>query len=205
VYAHVFHHLGECVLSTKHVVLGLLVEQRGYGYELQQRIDRRFEFLGLSESTVYGLLTRLERDGLIEERGPKETGRTKRGAPRVIYGATEAGVAEFGRWMAAPCDAAIPREELHAKIVLSDPEDLPQLIAMAERQERECLAQLQQLTSRGLHELVDDGLAWRDVAAMLVEDAQAARMQATLDWLQRARAVMERRLAAAALARARGR
>lgn len=193
------------MLSTKHVVLGLLVEQRGYGYELQQRIDRRFEFLGLSESTVYGLLTRLERDGLIEERGPKATGRTKRGAPRVVYGATDAGVAEFGRWMASPCGPAIPREELHAKIVLSEPDDLPRLIEMAERQERECLAELGALTSRGLHELSGEDVTWRDAAAMLVEDARAARLQATIDWLQRARAVMERQRASAPPLRMRGR
>lgn len=191
------------MLSTKHVVLGLLVEQRGYGYELQQRIDRRFEFLGLSESTVYGLLTRLERDGLIEERGPKETGRTKRGAPRVIYGATDTGVEEFGRWMAAPCGAAVPREELHAKIVLSEPGDLPQLIEMAERQERACLAELQTLSVRSVHDVLGDDVSWRDTAAILVEDARAARLQATVDWLQRARIVMERRRASA-LARSPG-
>lgn len=192
------------MLSTKHVVLGLLVEQRGYGYELQQRIDRRFEFLGLSESTVYGLLTRLERDGLIEERGPKETGRTKRGAPRVIYGATDAGVHEFGRWMASPCCAAVPREELHAKIVLSEPDDLPQLIEMAERQERECLAELGTLAVREVHDVLGEDVPWRDTAALLVEDARAARLQATIDWLQRARVVMERRRASA-LARSPGR
>jgi DNA-binding PadR family transcriptional regulator len=36
-------------LSNKHVVLGLLIERPGWGYEVQQRLDQRFGFLALSE------------------------------------------------------------------------------------------------------------------------------------------------------------
>ena len=67
-------------LSTRHVVLGLLVERPGYGYDLQQRIDARLGFLGLSENAVYKILERLEREGWIEEMGRKEIGATRRGA-----------------------------------------------------------------------------------------------------------------------------
>lgn len=57
-------------------VLGLLDEQPGYGYEINQQLSER-STLSLKESTLYLLLARLEREGLVmverrvSERGPK--------------------------------------------------------------------------------------------------------------------------------------
>lgn len=175
------------MLSTKHVVLGLVIEREGYGYDLQQRITRRLGFLGLSDTAIYPLLNRLEQDGLIQERGPRPVGGTRR-SPRMTYGATPEGVQEFHRWMAEPCERDVMREELHAKMVLSAPAHLPTLIELTERQEQECLAELQELTRPPLAA----GTPWEQVAALLVEEARAIRLEGTIVWLQRARAVMVR-------------
>ena len=112
-------------LSTRHVVLGLLVERPGYGYDLQQRIDARLGFLRLSESAVYKILERLEREAWIEEAGQRRIGITRRGAPRVMYRATALGLDQFRAWMATPCERALLRDELQAKLTVADPEDLP--------------------------------------------------------------------------------
>ena len=69
-------------LSTKHAVLGLMIDRPSYGYNLQQQIAERLGFLGLAESTVYKTLERLEQDGWVEEVGQKQVGGTRRGAPR---------------------------------------------------------------------------------------------------------------------------
>jgi DNA-binding PadR family transcriptional regulator len=180
------------MLSTKHVVLGLMAERQGYGYELQQRLGRRFGFLGISETAIYSLLTRMERDGLIVETA-RRASPTARSAPRVTYTLTPDGEAEFRRWMVSPCDAATIREELHAKLIFSRPDDLPALIEMVERQEREFLAELQALARGPRHDPTDEHVPWSTVAALLVDDAQAARLEASIGWLQRARAVMESR------------
>ena len=181
------------MLSTKHVVLGLVIDRGGYGYDLQQRLADRFDFLGLSDAVVYSVLDRLEEDGYVAQSGPKQTGRTKRGSPRVMYVATDAGVEEFRRWMARPCDVAVVREELHAKLVFARPEDCEQLIEQTRELERHCLGALQSLTRPPLHELVEGELPWSQVAAALVDDARATRLQGTIEWLQRVRAVLERR------------
>lgn len=66
-------------MAIKHAVLGLLLERRGYGYELMQRLEGR---LGpawkLNPSTVYAALDQLEDEGMIvgctrerEERGER--------------------------------------------------------------------------------------------------------------------------------------
>ena len=82
-------------LSTKHAVLGLMIDRPSYGYNLQQQIAERLGFLGLAESTVYKTLERLEQDGWVEEVGQKQVGGTRRGAPRILYRATPDGVASW--------------------------------------------------------------------------------------------------------------
>lgn len=181
------------MLSTKHVVLGLVIERAGYGYELQQRIDRRLGFLGLSDSVIYGVLDRLEREGLIVERGAKTTGQTRRGSPRVTYAATEAGVEEFRRWMAQPTKPATVREELQAKLALSAPEHIDQLIELTTDLELAYLRELQTLAGRRAADLDDPELSWEALTELLVDEAQATRIESMIRWLQQARGVLERR------------
>jgi len=183
------------MLSTKHVVLGLLLERPGYGYDLQQRMDERFSFLQLSETAIYRLLDSLQRDGYIEESGRKVIGGTRRGSPRVTYAPTDAGTAEFQQWMAQPCATAAVREALHAKLILSDPDDLPQLVEQVMHQERETLAELATFQQPPASDAASGEVPWGTVAAMLVNDAHARRLQATISWLQQVRTVLRARIA----------
>ena len=185
------------MLSTKHVVLGLVVERPGYGYDLQQRIDNRFGFLGLSQRVIYRVLDRLQDDGLVEPLGVKQVGRTERGSPRVIYGATPRGTQEFSRWIAEPCEIGVAREEVHVKLVLSQPPDWPRVIELTESLERACLAamrELQEGAGPSFDQLVDPALPWETVAGVLVDDAECTRLQGMIDWLQRVRVVVRRRM-----------
>lgn len=170
-------------LSTRHVVLGLLVERPGYGYDLQQRIDARLGFLGLSESAVYKILERLEHDGWIEETGRKAIGATRRGAPRVMYRATALGRERFAAWMATPCQRAVLRDELQAKLNVADPRDLPELLAAAEAQGRECLGELAALQRPALAQAVERDLPWQDTATLMVDDFRLRYLQMLVDWL----------------------
>jgi DNA-binding PadR family transcriptional regulator len=166
-------------LSTKHVVLGLLADRTSYGYALQQQLADRFGFLGLAESAIYKTLERLEFDGCVEQAGEKHVGRTS----RVLYRVTPEGVEEFRRWMAEPTGQAPVREELHAKLVLAGPEDLPQLSEVVEAQAQACLAELAEL-GRGPRRQVDPGpLRWDATARLLVEDFKAYRLESLVDWL----------------------
>jgi len=185
------------MLSTRHLVLGLLMEHSGYAYELQKRIDGRFGFLDLSDRVVYGVLDGLERDGLIEEIGEKQVGRTRRGAPRKVYGINSGGRDEFARWILEPCDIAVVREEVHAKLVLSPADNLPQVIDLTERLEQRCLTRLREIQDAiapDMGRLGDPDFSWLEASAILVEDAEAIRLQGIVDWLHRVRAVCRRRM-----------
>lgn len=182
-------------LSTKHVVLGLMVERPGYGYGLQQQFAERLGFLHLADSSIYKTIERLQADGWVEEAPTSRPGTRHRGAQRVLYRATPAGVAEFREWMAKPSDRAVVRDELHAKLALSDPDDLPDLLRAAEAQAEECLAELSAIGRRSVPATAD--LPWGQVASALVTDFNARWLESLVDWLNQICSVIEERMARA--------
>jgi DNA-binding PadR family transcriptional regulator len=183
-------------LSTKHVVLGLMVDRPSYGYSLQQQFSERLGFLGLVDSGVYKTLERLEEDGWVEEVGGVAAiaggsgGRTR----RILYRATDEGVDEFRTWMAEPCDRAMLRDELQAKLAVAAPSDLPQLIEMAEGQAHQCLVELAQLQRPTLAVASAPDVPWPAAARMMVDDFKARWLEALVDWLNAIAEVMEERV-----------
>ncbi len=72
-----------CVLET-------IKHDQTYGYEITQRL-REQGFVDVVEGTVYAILVRLEKNGLVRsEKKPSEVG-----PPRKFYDLTDAGVAEL--------------------------------------------------------------------------------------------------------------
>lgn len=62
------------------IVLAILAGQPAYGYEITAQL-RAQGFADIAEGTVYALLLRIERNGLVEvERRPSE-----KGPPRKVY------------------------------------------------------------------------------------------------------------------------
>ena len=181
--------------STKYVVLGLLIERPGYGYDLQQRLAARGGFLKLSENAIYGILERLEKtDRWIEEVGVKAVGGTRRGAPRVIYRANALGRESFKEWMAAPCDRTVLRDELQAKLAVRKADDLPELLAVAEAQPRECLTELAPLRRPILAHVADPDVPWHHAAVMMTDDFKMRWLQTLVDWLDAICVVIEERI-----------
>jgi DNA-binding PadR family transcriptional regulator len=181
-------------LSTKHVVLGLLIERPGYGYDLQQRLQSRLGFLALSESAVYKILDRLEQDGYIEEMGEKRVGRTRRGAARVMYRATHEGEQHFRGWVAQPSERPTVRDELQAKLMVTDPGDLPELVDAAEAQSRACLTELSAMSRPSLARAASPDVPWNHAAVMMVDDFTTRWLQLWVDWLDAICEVMDERM-----------
>jgi DNA-binding PadR family transcriptional regulator len=181
-------------LSNKHVVLGLLIERAAYAYDIEQRFNTRFRFLSLSDKVVYKLIRQLEDEGWIERAGIKKVGQTP---PRQLYRATASGRDEFSRWIAEPCEIGVAREEVHVKVVLSQPPDWPRLVELTDTLERTCLTamrEVQDASNLTFDQLADPEIAWDTVAAVLVDDAEVTRLQGMVDWLQRVRVLVLRRM-----------
>jgi DNA-binding PadR family transcriptional regulator len=123
-------------------VLGLLIEQRDHRFKLQRRLEARFPSAQFTHSTAYKAVDRLEKEGYVRAVG---AGRDRRG---VIYEVTPEGVEHFRDWVCAPTNALVSREELHAKISLCQPRDLPRLIDVIYTEECAYAAELERIRNR---------------------------------------------------------
>jgi DNA-binding PadR family transcriptional regulator len=178
-------------MSAKHAVLGLVIERPGYGYDLARRLQERFGSSGFAPTGVYSALDQLSSDELVRNAGSRENGLNERAAPRTIYEATSKGMSHFEDWMLGDSSLAPVRDELYMKIALSKPHNLLHLIELARSQEEECLLRLESLKlaparPRGAPKV------WSEVAVLLVRDAEIKQLQARIEWLQKARAVMDK-------------
>jgi DNA-binding PadR family transcriptional regulator len=178
-------------MSAKNAVLGLVIERPGYGYDLARRLQARFGSSGFAPTGVYSALDQLSSEQLVRSAGSRACATNERAAPRTIYEATPRGVDRFEEWMLAGSSLAPVRDELYMKIALSKPHNLSRLIELARAQEEDCLARLEQLraplgVSRG------GPRAWSDVAVLLVRDAEIKQLQARVEWLQKARSIMDK-------------
>jgi DNA-binding PadR family transcriptional regulator len=185
-------------MSVKYAVLGLLAQRRGYGYDLVQRFEEQVgSAWQLNAGAIYVALDKLEQEGLVRPLMPEDAAapvsrrRTTRGAPRVIYEATPQGLERFEDWMATGSSMSPLREELHLKLALSQPRNLPRLIELTYEQEQACLERLEQhLGSTGFDELLDSTPPWSALASVMVRDAEIVHLQATVEWLRRIREAM---------------
>jgi DNA-binding PadR family transcriptional regulator len=165
-------------MSLKHAVLALVVERRGYGYDLARRLEERVgPAWRLNPSAVYPAIDQLERAGLItgtvRQRGTRRT-------TRVIYSATRAGSDALDAWLRTADAAPEPiRSDLHLRIAfarLADRDALLEQLAVQEQACGELLGRYDRAALPDVHELVASGVL--------------ARVRAELRWLREARAAI---------------
>ena len=108
------------------------------------------------------------------------------GRKKTVYEATPAGVEHFRRWLRASTQTPPVREELHAKIALWGPEDLPRLIEIVREAEMACAQQLQGLNRRMRFER-ERRRRMRRVGAdkgLIVMSGEVTWWDARIKWLQ---------------------
>jgi hypothetical protein len=109
-----------------------------------------------------------------------------------VYEATPSGIGHFERWMRAAISTPPVREELHAKVALCRPSDLPRMIVVVRKAESVCTGKLQGLNSRvrsrrcALDE--DDFRARMD---LVVSTGDQAWWESRIKWLQKVRVYLE--------------
>lgn len=178
-------------MSAKHAILGLVIERPGYGYQLAQRLEERFGSSSFAPSGVYSALDQLSRDELVRAAGEMGPGPARRSAPRMIYEATELGVSHFEAWILGSSPTPPLRDELHMKIALCRPGNLPRLIDLIYGQELACVGRLQDLTQSSERErITDDREDWSTMMRTLAKDAEIALWEARIEWLQTARKLL---------------
>jgi DNA-binding PadR family transcriptional regulator len=151
--------------------LALLASGPAHGYELKQALEQRFgaALPPLNAGQVYTTLARLERDGLVRGNDVPDDTRQKR-----IYALTPAGRAALEEWAELPTAATRLRDEFFMKLVLAGLSGVADPRTLIERQRRECLQAL-----RDLSQAAPNGNL---VGSLLLEGA-ALHLEADLKWL----------------------
>ncbi|WP_433522574.1 PadR family transcriptional regulator [Nocardia pseudovaccinii] len=100
-------------MALEHALLVSLTERAGSGYELARRFDKSIGFFWrATHQQIYRVLKRMEESGWLTSEAVTQEGRPD----KKVYSVNEAGRAELARWIAAPSDTSIPRNELGVKI-----------------------------------------------------------------------------------------
>jgi DNA-binding PadR family transcriptional regulator len=183
----------------KHAVLGLIIERRGYGYDLINRFTERFGAAwNLNNSTVYAAIDDLYDRGLVTAHDPSgelraEPRRRPRRSTKLVYEATPAGVDDFTTWLTAPIGRVEPvRAEVFLKVALASQEHALALLQVIDAHIDVCAGALAdqlagyQLDTSGAREV-----KWEVAAGYFINDAAIGRLQGSLAWLRRVRAGVE--------------
>jgi DNA-binding PadR family transcriptional regulator len=125
------------------LVLGLLAERPANRYELDLELQRRFKSAELSRGTARYAIKKLVRDGHVRAQASSQCAER---AP--IYEPTEQGLAEFREWLRAKAQVWPIREELIGKVGTCQPEDVQQLVEVAQDAEKDLMALLDTLNRR---------------------------------------------------------
>jgi len=168
-------------VGTKYAVLGLLLDQPSYGYEVLVRFRRAFDVAqwGISPQGLYSSLDRLERDGLIE---PVDTSDhdARRRQPKTPYRVTPSGADELRRFLETPMSADPSRAELLVRLQCVAARDTDALLRMLDEHEQACLDELGRIPERP--RAADDSLVER-----LALEERRLGIQARLLWVDYAR------------------
>jgi DNA-binding PadR family transcriptional regulator len=172
-------------VGTKHAVLGLLLEQPSYGYEVLVRFRRAFDAAqwGISPQGLYASLDRLERDGLIELVETPERDASRR-QPKTPYRVTPSGAQELQSFLESPMSADPSRAELLLRLQCVAAQDADALVQMLDGHEQACLDELGRIggEASGVQSAGNDSLIER----LALEERRLA-IQARLLWIDYAR------------------
>lgn len=168
-------------MSVRHGLLALLAEEPCYGAQLRAEFERRTGGTWpLNIGQIYSTLSRLQRDGLIEQVGDAEDDYRKQ------YGIASAGRDELIAWWAnGDLANPDPRDELTIKLALAVDADGVEVREVVQRHRVAGLGRLRALTDSKRAGLPD-------LAAELVLERRIFDTEALLRWLDH----VERRLTA---------
>jgi DNA-binding PadR family transcriptional regulator len=121
-------------MSTKHALLGLLIEGSSYPYQLADRLKERVgPAWAVSSGQVYNTISQMEEEGLIEPVAGRVGGRDQR---RRFVSITDSGEREFEDWLEAVLvSVKLPRRPELLKITLAGPERLKTVLSQIDAYE----------------------------------------------------------------------
>lgn len=108
---------GTCALNSQDVILGMLMKRSLSGYEIKQYFETRFSyFFDASYGTIYPMLNKMERDGLLSKEVVIQSGRPNKN----IYTITELGRTKFGTYIDSAVDADVYKSDFLTRMFFGE-------------------------------------------------------------------------------------
>ncbi|HTC58718.1 MAG TPA: hypothetical protein VK691_01200 [Solirubrobacteraceae bacterium] len=146
---------------------------------------KRFGSAGYTNGTARQAIGRLIAEKLVRVVDDEQRVAT-------VYEATPRGIEHFEQWMWAAISTPPVREELHAKVALCRPGDLPRMIVVVRKAECVCTGKLQGLNSRlRSRRCVLDENDFRARMDLVVSSGDQAWWESRIKWLQKVRVYLE--------------
>ncbi|MFF8607109.1 PadR family transcriptional regulator [Streptomyces sp. NPDC015346] len=164
-------------------LLALLARGPAHGYELKQDLEQLLgaAYPPTNVGQIYVTLGRLEKSGLIEGEEIAQESRPN----KKIYRLTDAGREALRAWFEETADEPRVRDEFFMKLALAPRTGLADQIALINKQRREYLNTMRNLSKLAATEDRDNR-----IAHLLIEGAML-HLQADLDWLERCQEELE--------------
>lgn len=167
----------------REIILALVVEKPGTAFELENRLRRRFPSYNYARNIVRRTLGRLRTSGLVADHVPAgHAGAT--GREGMIWEATSAGVERSRAWVGEELGGPLARDELHARIALCRPRDLPSLLDVVRKAEQKCEERIVALGPEADQVgLAAEAGGWAAEMEMIASDAERASLANRASWL----------------------
>jgi DNA-binding PadR family transcriptional regulator len=183
-------------------VLGLVIERPSYGYELFQRLERRYGgVLDPPISQIYAALNALERAELIEPLPEAESAaaadealRPAKRQPKVHYRATASGARAFREWIAEQMRDDPRHVELLRRIAGTAAAGLDRagtMRALVDAYERACVEEASMLPLPPKRDAGSPAAAAGELVERLVLAARRGLLDAHFAWIAYARKEIE--------------
>ncbi len=131
-----------------------------------------------------------QRAGAVARRPPVRRSPGSRADSR-SFEATPAGISHFEKWLLSSSTAPPLRDELHMKVALCQPHNLPRLVELVYGQELVCLARVQELKRSFERARPPAPNRWSGLVLVHIRDAELSFWDARLTWLQGVRESLE--------------
>lgn len=177
-------------MSMKYAVLGLLVERRGYAYDLARRFEETVgPAFNVHYGAIYQALDALERDALIRgalREGDLRNDRRRRAGPRMVYETTDEGVQAYEAWIRTPARVEPLRGELALKVALSRPEHGEALLSLIDDYELACLERLREHSAAAAEQAAsaNGSNAWRLSSTAIARERATRLLNAEIEWVR---------------------
>lgn len=179
----------------RELILGLLAEEPSSCYQLDRRLADRFGSAGYTSGMAAKTVKRLLRADLVRPVAPAPGTAVwiVGGAGVPVYEPTPTGSERLRDWMWASITTPLVREELHAKIALCQPDDLPRMIELVHDATLVCAGRLQDLNLEAQRRRrLADPKRWSTQMDVVVTSGDQVWWECRIKWLQGVQVYLER-------------